>query len=163
MSVRTIRLLQRFLHFCEHQTHTNLQQFHMNFLKQIYGSVGKQPVSGVCLMMAFYCSRRSRSSKLSFCSPQGTWAAAVSIHSALCFSTREEVGQAYSHRNVFSGRGELSVDTIILLFCPFVLKSGKRVNPVGWDVTTAVSDADQIAFLVRFSIVPVSVNESVCV
>lgn len=41
-------------------------------------------------MIAFYCSRRSRSSKLSFCSPQGTRAAAVRVRSNLCFFIREE-------------------------------------------------------------------------
>lgn len=95
-------------------------------------------------MIVFYCSRRSRSSKLSFCSPQGARAAAVGIHSALCFYTRGEVGQAHSPRNVFTG-GRRSVDTIILLFCPFVLASGERVNPLRWDVTSRGFDADHIA------------------
>lgn len=42
--------------------------------------------------------------------------------------------------------GRQSVDTIILLFCPFVSDHGERVNPVGWDVTSAVGDANQKAF-----------------
>lgn len=81
--------------------------------------MGQQSVSGECLMIAFYCSRRSRSSKLSFCSPQGTRAAAVGIHSALCFYTREEVGQAHSHRNVFTGGWALSAhhNIVVLPFC----------------------------------------------
>lgn len=38
-------------------------------------------------MTVFYCSRRSRSSKLSSCSPQGARAAAAAVRtrSALCF------------------------------------------------------------------------------
>lgn len=115
--------------------HTESQwslQFDMNYLKQTLGSAGQWRVSGKCLMMAFYCSRRSRSSKLSFCSPRGSRSAAVRIHSALCFYKREEPGQAHSHRNVFT-TGRHSADTIILLFCPLVLKSEERVNPVGWD------------------------------
>lgn len=94
-------------------------QFNMNYLKQTLGSAGQPSVWGECLMIVFYCSRRSRSSKLSFCSPQGARAAAVRIHSALCFYTRGEVGQARSLQNVFTG-GRHSVDAIILLFCPFV-------------------------------------------
>ena len=43
--------------------------------------------------------------------------------------------------------GRPSVDAIILLFCPFVLVSGERVNPLGWDVTSPGFDADQKAFL----------------
>ena len=128
---------------CEHQTHTPWGaqtqwslQFSMNYLKQTLGSTGQPSVWRECLMIAFYCSRRSRSSKLSFCSPQGARAAAVGVHSALCFYTRGEVGQAHSHRNVFTG-GRHSGDTIILLFCPFVLQSGERVNPFGWDVSSA--------------------------
>lgn len=117
--------------------HSSLQ-FNMNYLKQTLGSAGQPSVSGECLMIVFYCSRRSRSSKLSFCSPQGARAAAVGIHSALCFYTRGEVGQAHSPRNVFTG-GRHSVDTIILLFCPFVPKKrgacessqmGRHLSPV---------------------------------
>ena len=70
-------------------------------------------------MMAFYCSRRSSSSKLSFCSPRGVRPAAVGEHLALCFYTREEVGQNHSQRNVFTG-GRHTVDTIILLLCFFL-------------------------------------------
>ena len=71
-------------------TYTETQwspQFNMNYHKQTLGSVGQQSVPGERLMMEFYCSRRSRSSKLFFCSLQGTQAAAVRIHSALCFYT----------------------------------------------------------------------------
>lgn len=59
--------------------------------------------------------------------------------------------------------GRHSVDTIIFLFYPFVLKSGERVNPVGWDVTSPKFAADQIAFLAWFSSVPMCVNQCVCV
>lgn len=94
-------------------------QFNMNYLKQTFGSVGQQPVSGECLMMPFYCFRRSRSSKLSFCSPQGTRAAAVRIHSALCLCAREEVGQASSHGTVFTGGWALGGhhNIVVLPFC----------------------------------------------
>lgn len=155
---------------CKRQTHTDAEvytfqaqwslQFNMNYLKQTLGSAGQPSVWGECLMIAFYCSRRSRSSKLSFCSLRGTRAAAVRIHSALCFYTRGEVGQAHSHWNVFTG-GRHSVDTIILLFCPFVLESVERVNSFGWDVTSLGFDADQIAFLAWFSIIGMCVNERV--
>lgn len=137
-------------------------QFNMNYLKQTFGSVGQQPVSGECLMMPFYCFRRSRSSKLSFCSPQGTRAAAVRIHSALCLCTREEVGQASSHRTVFTGGWALGGhhNIVVLPFCAEergaceYCHSGRHRSRL---------DADQIAFLAWFSSMCMHVSECVCV
>lgn len=60
--------------------------------------------------------------------------------------------------NVFTG-GRHSVDTIILLFCPFVLESGERVNPFGWDVSSPVFDADQISFLAGFCVICVCLTD----
>lgn len=110
--------------YIRQHTHTEAHtqrflQFNMNYLEQTVGSVGQQSVLEERLMVAFYCSRRSRSSKLSFCSPQGARAAAVRIHSALCSYMGEELGQAHSHRNVFTGGLALSGhhNIVVLPFC----------------------------------------------
>lgn len=92
----------------------------MSYLDQTLGSAGQPSVWGARLMTAFYCSRRSRSSKLSFCSPQGARAAAVRARPALCFFyTRGEAGRAHCAWNGFT-RGRRLADTFKLLLGPFV-------------------------------------------
>lgn len=119
------------------QTQWSLQ-FNMNYLKQTLGSAGQPSVWRVfddCVLLF----QKVKIFKALLLFSTGRRAAAVGIHSALCFYTRGEVGQAHSHWNVFTG-GRHSVDAIILLLCPSVLLSSERVNPFGWDVTAPKFD-----------------------
>lgn len=92
-------------------------------------------------MIAFYCSRRSRSSKLSFCSPQGARAAAVRACSALCvlYERRGRSGplrlKCFYWGQALGGRLNIAVGP----FCAAV-----RVNPPEWDVGPLWGQADQI-------------------
>lgn len=141
---------KRFPHKCLQPR--RCQQFRLSYLDQALGSVGQPSVWGARLMIAFYCSRRSRSSKLSFCSPQGA-GQQLSERAWLCvFYTRGEVGRARSSWSGFTG-GRRSAGTLILLFGSFVLWSGERVNPSERDVSALGVVADQTdiwAFLKLF-------------
>lgn len=85
---------------------------------------------------------------LSFCS-QGTQAAAVRICSALCFYMREEVGQAHSHRNVFTGGDQALSGHHNIVVLPLCAEEREACDSVGWDVIDAESDTNQKDFLIQ--------------
>lgn len=80
-------------------------------------------------MIAFYCSRRSRSSKLSFCSLQGARAAAVRTRSVFLYQRRGRSGPLWLKWFYW---GQALGGPLKIVARPFC--AAERVNPPERDV-----------------------------